>query len=843
MFKNLNTSIQHSRRLFVQPTKFPLFHYPTSVCCTTPSFKLSLPLTTTSSFPKPLLFFSCLSFRNMSTLQKKELPSWAPVAPTSPSTGLSIKNSLTKTKVPFVPMNRNTVTWYGCGPTVYDASHLGHARNYVTFDYIRRIMESYFGYNMNIAMNITDIDDKIILRGRQAHLFSQKLKKTTYLDLELFSEVVQAWKEFIVARLNLAADHFNNENYESWKEQLLISQAKNLGLETDPKFSMHLSIASKGLVSIINASSQLAQRNCTTQAALDLLNGNEDIISIYLDKLYGASVTDPSVFLDLTQYWENDFMQDMDSLNVLKPDILLRVTEFIPEIISFVEKIISNGYAYESNGSVYFSVSSFDGVNGHYYAKLEPNSKGNQSLVDEGEGSLGTKLAGKNNQADFALWKASKPGEPAWDSPWGKGRPGWHIECSVMASEVFGEKIDIHTGGIDLTFPHHDNELAQSEAHFENHQWINYFMHTGHLHIEGSKMSKSLKNFITIKEALQKYTSRQLRLCFLLQKWDAPFDFKASSMEESISTEATITNFFAIAEDMQRRWNSGNNVFGPGGVRTFKKEEIALVSEFNQTESKIHSALCDSFDTPNAMKNILSLINKTNIYIRNKPNSQVENPSAVFMVAKYISKILRIFGLSDPKAKPSQIGWNATSGSSMQTDSTLAMDNERVVMPYLDIISKFRDSIRSIAKEKEINKGEILKACDDIRDNQLPKFGVLLDDREGDSLIKFVDPKNIAQEAEKKAKIAQEKKIEKQALQEANLKKKLARLEAGKVPPSELFKTGENAAKYCEWDSEGIPTKSIDGELIAKNKSKKLLKEYEAQKKLHNEYLKSLETA
>lgn len=155
---------------------------------------------------------------------------------------------------------------------------------------------------------------------------------------------------------------------------------------------------------------------------------------------------------------------------------------------------------YVAEGSVYFDISGFTTSNEkHVYAKLCPWAVGNAKLTDEGEGALGAQLGGKKAACDFALWKNSKPGEPAWDSPWGTGRPGWHIECSAMASDVLGETLDIHSGGIDLAFPHHDNEIAQSEAAFQRHQWVNYFLHSGHLHIEGQKMSKSLKNFITIK--------------------------------------------------------------------------------------------------------------------------------------------------------------------------------------------------------------------------------------------------------------------------------------------------------------------------------------------------------
>lgn len=171
----------------------------------------------------------------------------------------------------------------------------------------------------------------------------------------------------------------------------------------------------------------------------------------------------------------------MSRLRVRRPDTLTRVTEYVPEIVAFVERIIANSFAYESDGNVYFDTGAFENSDGHEYPKLQPGSKGNRELLEEGEGSnacrgdlesllnldtgvLAPRAAGQRSKSDFALWKGSKPGEPSWPSPWGPGRPGWHIECSVMASAIFGDSMDIHSGGIDLAFPHHDNEMAQSEV-------------------------------------------------------------------------------------------------------------------------------------------------------------------------------------------------------------------------------------------------------------------------------------------------------------------------------------------------------------------------------------------
>ncbi|OLY78396.1 Cysteine-tRNA ligase, partial [Smittium mucronatum] len=695
---------------------------------------------------------------------------WTAPVPVVARDGLKIYNSLTKTKVPFVPLNGNVVTWYGCGPTVYDASHLGHARNYITFDYIRRIMINYFGYNVYMVMNITDIDDKIIVRGRQTHLFKKKKHDVTVLDKNLLDEAILAWKEYVSTNFDVELaqnlDPHTNEGIEASKHQI-DSFLKLANLEANPKSNMYRDVCIKGLNAISAATKNLEANQTGIEIAHLLLEEMKEIFSVHLDSLLGGTVSDPAVFKQFTQFWESDYMNDMANLNVLRPDLLTRVTEYVPQIVDFVKKIIDNGYAYESLGSVYFNVGAFDGNNGHFYAKLEPKSKGNGTFLEESEGSLGLKLVGKRSNADFALWKASKSGEPAWDSPWGKGRPGWHIECSVMASEVLGKQIDIHSGGIDLAFPHHDNELAQSEAHFENGQWVNYFMHSGHLHIEGSKMSKSLKNFITIKEALKSYSARQLRICFLQQRWDSPSDYKHSSMEEALSIETTIGNFFANTLAIHRKTDLSSTLL-------FGEKEKELAAFVGEAQNKVHLALCDSFDTPTAIKALVELVNRANVYYRQANVNS--DPSSMFMAARYVSKMVEIFGLGSPDSESSKIGWN--SGGTV-SKSTSAVDNETLVMPYINALSKFRDNVRIVSRQGAIDKKELLKLCDELRDSILPELGILLDDQdEGGALIKLADPNELKAEMAVKRAHEETKRLKKLAIQEANAEKARLRLEA-----------------------------------------------------------------
>jgi cysteinyl-tRNA synthetase len=310
---------------------------------------------------------------------------------------LVLYNTLTRKKEAFEPLQKGKIGIYVCGVTVYDQSHLGHAKSAINFDVIVRYLR-HKGYEVKHVTNFTDVDDKII------------------------------------------------------------SRANELGMEP----------------------------------------------------------------LMLSQSMINEYFKDMDALKIRRASVYPKASETMNEIVHMVKGLVDKGYAYESHGSVYFSVNKVK-----VYGKLS-----GQSLDQMEAGARVEAGEDKRDPMDFALWKAAKPGEISWDSPWGKGRPGWHIECSAMCLKHIGKTVDIHGGGTELVFPHHENEILQSEA-YNDAPFVRYWMHNGLLTIDQEKMSKSLKNFFLIKDILKKYSPEVVRFYILNASYRQPLDYTEISLAET----------------------------------------------------------------------------------------------------------------------------------------------------------------------------------------------------------------------------------------------------------------------------------------------------------------------
>ncbi|EDW61126.1 cysteine--tRNA ligase, cytoplasmic [Drosophila virilis] len=741
-------------------------------------------------------------------MSKRIQPAWqAPTTSARPQ--LRLYNSLTRQKEEFVPLSGNNVKWYSCGPTVYDASHMGHARSYISFDILRRILANYFGYNIHYVMNITDIDDKIIKRARQYHLYEQYASGAEQLPLE---QLLNEQKEVL--------------------NQLQVKCDKN----TDPDKKVMLEKMLQRMIDALEALTQAVSSGNADEIAkmrCHYLAEAKDPIAEWLDGKKGAHVNDNTVFEALPRYWEDHFHNDMKSLNILPPDVLTRVSEYVPQIVAFIQRIIDNGLAYEANGSVYFDVNGFDKREKHHYAKLVPEAYGDTTSLQEGEGDLSVtadRLSEKRSPNDFALWKASKAGEPWWDSPWGHGRPGWHIECSAMASDIFGSIFDIHTGGVDLKFPHHDNELAQSEAAFGESEWVKYFLHTGHLTIAGCKMSKSLKNFVTIQEALRKHSATQLRLAFLLHSWKDTLDYSENTMEMATQYEKFLNEFFLNVKDLTRHVLSGKPM---QQFSEWTAVEAALQAKFNEAQGQVHAALCDNIDTRSALDSVRELVSTTNIYIRD--NKTRLNHLLLRKVATYITDLLHIFGaISGPRGG---IGFPLTGTESNNSEIN---DHESVVMPYVQSVAEFRNFVREQAKV--LKAFDILKLCDDLRDDVLPNLGVRLEDKDGGKFaVKLVDRDMLLREREAKqaaeAERAAEKERKKQALAEAAAAKESQR----RIDPKKMFLS--ETEKYSAFGEDGLPTHDKDGKEISKGQLKKLQKLQQQQEQRYKEYLATVNGA
>ncbi|CAI2304971.1 unnamed protein product [Caenorhabditis sp. 36 PRJEB53466] len=732
---------------------------------------------------------------------KRTQKQWEKPKNSSPRPPLKIYNSLTRQKEEFVPNHGMNVKWYICGPTVYDSAHMGHARSYLSLDILRRVFKDHFGYRVQFIMNITDVDDKIIKRARQRHLLK------SYFDESQAPSVIKVCED-VVAALEHFTAKFETEVDPDKKKMLEVMIRKVQG-------------QSDALEAAMKAQDSIAIENAKGQ----LLNESRDVLSEWLDHNHGKDVRDHSVFDQLAKTYENEFFADMARLNVLPVNVLTRVSEYVPEVIKYVRTIINNGYAYATqDGSVYFDTKAFEQNPKHFYAKLVPEAYGDDSEelmknMREGEGELSMsdeKLKAKRSPNDFALWKSSKDGEPHWESDWGNGRPGWHIECSVMSSAICGNKLDIHAGGFDLKFPHHDNEIAQVEAHYDDPHWVNYFLHCGTLRIQGMKMSKSLKNFITIREALKQYTPRQLRLLFLMHNWADVLDYSHSTMERAIQFEKVANEFFLLVKDYLRRHYKPES---SQGYQKFNANELKLMNDFERIEEEVDIALSDSIDTRTVIEKFRELIGLGNAYIITKEKEGlVPNCLIIRDIAEFMTKMLKMFGAIPQGSQ--DIGF--TSEDEENQGESTSFNKEALVMPYLTTLADFREEVRNDAKQSGVTS--ILEKCDVLRDKKLPELGVRLEDKNNQTTIKLVDRATLLREMEQKEAEKKRKEVEKTEKERKVREKAEKEAVAAKIRPEDLFKQGEHEGKYSKFDERGVPTHLADGTEITKSQLKKLEK-------------------
>lgn len=418
---------------------------------------------------------------------------------------LKVYNTLTRKMEPFEPQTSKKVSIYVCGPTVYDYSHIGHARTYIAFDVIVRYLK-YRGYNVKYVVNITNVEDKIMNRAREVGV--------------------------------------------------------------DP--------------------------------------------------------------VELAAKFEKVFFADMTRLGVMKADAYPRVSDHINEIIEMIQTLIRKGFGYVVDGDVYFDVTRFERYGGLSRQSLERIEAGARIEVDER----------KRNPADFALWKTAKSGEISWDSPWGKGRPGWHIECSAMANKYLGSQFDIHGGGRDLMFPHHENEIAQSEAYSGKSPAVKYWLHTGLLTINGEKMSKSLGNFTSIGDLLSKFDAEALRLYIISAHYRRPVDFREENLK---AAEQRLARIYDTVDRLHTRIESAKD----GGV---KEVDEVFRKQISSAKERFLNAMDSDFDTPRVLAAFYRLVQ-----VGNKALATDASKSVLVEVHDLIMDMAKVFGILGRETKKAEL--------------------------------------------------------------------------------------------------------------------------------------------------------------------------------------------
>jgi len=352
------------------------------------------------------------------------------------------------------------------------------------------------------------------------------------------------------------------------------------------------------------------------------------------DKIINRANENGEPFHELTERFIQAMHEDSDALGIIPPDAEPKATDHIAEIISMCEKLIEKGHAYVAdNGDVYYDVYSFP-----TYGKLS-----GKSLDDLQAGARVEPGDVKRNPLDFALWKSAKPDEPSWQSPWGDGRPGWHIECSAMSTKALGDTFDIHGGGADLTFPHHENEIAQSEG-ATGHPFVKYWMHNGFVRINDEKMSKSLGNFFTVREILERYQAEEVRYFILTSQYRSPLNYSDEHLDNARNA---LTRFYTALRGLPE----------------------ATPTADSQFEKDFHAAMQDDFNTPEALATLFELVREIN-------RVRAEDETAAAALAALLRQLGDLIGILQSDAESYLRGGASANDGDAEIDALVAQRNE-----------------------------------------------------------------------------------------------------------------------------------------------------------------------
>ena len=352
------------------------------------------------------------------------------------------------------------------------------------------------------------------------------------------------------------------------------------------------------------------------------------------DKIINRANENSEPFHELTERFIQAMHEDSDALGIIPPDAEPKATDHIAEIISMCEKLIEKGHAYVAdNGDVYYDVYSFP-----TYGKLS-----GKSLEDLQAGARVEPGDVKRNPLDFALWKSAKPDEPSWQSPWGDGRPGWHIECSAMSTKALGDTFDIHGGGADLTFPHHENEIAQSEG-ATGHPFVKYWMHNGFVRINDEKMSKSLGNFFTVREILERYQAEEVRYFILTSQYRSPLNYSDEHLDNARNA---LTRFYTALRGLPE----------------------ATPAADTQFEKDFHAAMQDDFNTPEALATLFELVREIN-------RVRADDEATAASLGALLRQLGDLIGILQSDAESYLRGGASANDGDAEIDALVAQRNE-----------------------------------------------------------------------------------------------------------------------------------------------------------------------